>query len=234
MPSAEEVKAWYNRVYAGKGLHSMRAREAYPPILDLLGARPGASLLDVSCGSGFLLQAADVRGVRALGVDLSDEAARLAHQVAPNARLAVCAGEHLAFRDASFDHVTCLGSLEHFLDMEQGLREMRRVAKPGARCVVMVPNRRFAGWWLLGRTGTAQQGVQEQLLTLDQWRGLLTRHGFTALRVRPDLWHADKWKLRPRRGGLARVLSLLVGIAWRLIPLRFQYQLVFLLRRNAS
>ncbi len=233
MLSAAGVKTWYNRLYAGQGLQSMRAPEAYPPILDLLGTPTGSALLDVSCGSGFLLKAALARGVRAFGVDLSDEAARLAHRVAPGARVAIGSGEHLGFRDGSFDHVTCLGSLEHFLDMDQGLREIRRVAKPGAHCVIMVPNRRFAGWWLLGHTGTAQQDIREQLLTLGEWRGLFTRHGFGVLAIRPDLWHAEKWRFKRLPPVVAQLLPLLLRIAWRLIPLPFQYQFVFLLR-NAS
>lgn len=233
MPSAAGVRSWYNRLYAGKGLRSMRAREAYPPVLDLLDAPARSVLLDVSCGSGFLLQAAEARGVRAFGVDLSEEAVRLARRVAPSAGVVVCDGEHLAFRDESFDHITCLGSLEHFLDMGQGLREMIRVAKPGARCLIMVPNRRFLGWWLLGRTGTTQQDIREQLLTLAEWQALFTRCGFTVLAIEPDLWHAAKWRFKPLPWVVTRVLPVLLGIAWRLIPLRFQYQFIFVLRRNA-
>lgn len=234
MPSAQKVKTWYNRLYAARGLHSMRPREAYPHLVDLLAPAPGSSLLDVSCGSGFLLEAAGTRGLAVFGVDISDEAVRLARRVAPKAGLAVSAGEQLAFRDGAFHTVTCLGSLEHFLDMDRGLEEIRRVAKPGGRCLIMVPNRRFAGWWLLGQTGTAQQDVQEQLLTLGEWRTLFARHGFTVLDVRPDLWHADKWRLRWGGGARALVVAALAALAWRLIPLTFQYQFVFLLRRNAS
>ena len=52
MPSAEDVKSWYNQHYAAKGLESMRPAAAYPVFLDLLGATPGTRLLDVSCGTG--------------------------------------------------------------------------------------------------------------------------------------------------------------------------------------
>jgi len=51
MPSAEDVKSWYNQHYAAKGLESMRPAAAYPVFLDLLGATPGTRLLDVSCGT---------------------------------------------------------------------------------------------------------------------------------------------------------------------------------------
>ena len=155
-PSANDVKSWYNQHYAAKGLQSMRPAAAYPVFLDLLGATAGSRLLDVSCGTGSLLAAARDRGVDAVGVDLSDEAVRLAIRVAPGTEVAVGAGEALAFRDASFDYVTCLGSLEHFLDMGQGLEEMKRVAKPDARLCIMVPNQDFIGWKVLGHQGTAQ------------------------------------------------------------------------------
>jgi len=96
-----------------------------------------------------------------LGVDISDEAVKLAHRVAPESRVAVATGEALCFRDRSFDYVTCLGSLEHFLDMGQGLREMQRVAKPDALLCVMVPNSDFVGcasgaaWHRANRTSTS-------------------------------------------------------------------------------
>src|SRR3989442_11662706 len=130
--SAEDVKAWYNQHYAAKGLHTMRPAAAYPVFLDLLGATAGSRLLDVSCGAGSLLAAAHARGIESVGVDLSDEAVRLAKRVAPTAEVAVGAGEALAFRSAPFDYVTCLGSLEPFPDIGQGLGAMKSVPKPGA------------------------------------------------------------------------------------------------------
>ena len=236
MPSTDEVKAWYNQHYAAKGLASMRPARAYAVFLDLLDARPGTRLLDVSCGSGFLLQAARARGIRAVGVDLSDEAVRLARTVAPDARLAVGAGEQLTFRDASFDYVTCLGSLEHFLDMGQGIREMLRVAKPAARLCIMVPNENFIGWKVLGHHGTAQQDINEHLLPLSAWRRLFEDHGLEIVRVTPDLWHAVKWRAGAggASGGARFVTGPVLEVAWRLVPLAWQYQFVFVLQRRST
>lgn len=55
MPSADDVKTWYNQHYAAKGLQSMRPAAAYPVFLDLLEAKAGGRLFDVSCGTGSLL-----------------------------------------------------------------------------------------------------------------------------------------------------------------------------------
>lgn len=229
MPTATEVRAWYNRHYATRGVAGMRPPAAYHLILDLLDLRPGTALLDVSCGPGLLLAAAGERGVVATGIDLSDQAVRVARSAAPRAQLAVGPGEHLCFRDAVFDCVTCLGSLEHFSDMGQGLREMRRVAKPGARICVMVPNAHFIGWRLLGRRGTSQQDIHEELLGLDDWRAVFEKEGLEVQRVVADRWHAVRW----RHGAVGKggvLFEAPAEIAWRLIPLRWQYQFVFLLR----
>jgi SAM-dependent methyltransferase len=232
MPTATEVKAWYNRHYAAKGPQSMRPAQAYGVFLDLLGARPGTRLLDVSCGSGFLLQAAQARGIEPVGVDLSDAAVRLARRAAPTARLAVGAGEQLAFQSGTFDYVTCLGSLEHFLDMGRGLREMMRVAKPGAQLCIMVPNRDFIGWRVLGHQGTAQQDINEHLLSLAAWRRLFEQHGLDVERVTPDRWHARRWRSVPGGGVAGLVTGPLLEGMWRLVPLAWQYQFVFLLRQS--
>jgi len=232
MPSAEDVKRWYDRHYAAKGLQSMRPAAAYPVFLDLLDAKPRTRLLDVSCGTGALLAAARERGIEAVGVDLSDEAIKLAKQAAPNAELVVGTGEALTFRDGSFDYVTCLGSLEHFLDMGRGLEEMKRVAKPGGRFCIMVPNQDFIGWKVMGHRGTAQQDINEHLLPLSEWRRLFEQHGLAVRRVVPDRWHAVRW----RAGGDGSAARFLTGpvleAAWRLIPLAWQYQFVFVLDRD--
>ena len=238
MPSAEDVKSWYNQHYAAKGLQSMRPAAAYPVFLDLLGATAGTRLLDVSCGTGSLLAAARDRAVDAVGVDLSDEAVKLAKRFAPSAEVAVGAGEALAFRDGSFDYVSCLGSLEHFLDMGKGLEEMKRVAKPAARFCIMVPNQDFIGWKVLGHQGTAQQDINEHLLPLKAWRQLFERHGLVVLRVVPDRWHAIRWRSPPPNGGRHGAARFVIGpvleAGWRLVPLRWQYQFVFVLANRST
>ena len=233
MPSTEEVKAWYNEHYSAKGLESMRPAAAYSVFLDLLQVRPGTQLLDVSCGSGFLLEAAHARRVEAVGIDLSDQAVRMATRVAPAARLAVGAGEQLPFTGRIFDYVSCLGSLEHFLDMGKGVQEMMRVAKSAARFCIMVPNENFIGWKVLGHQGTAQQDINEHLLSLAAWRRFFDEQGLEIERVVPDRWHAVRWRKAP--GGAARVITgPLLEAAWRLVPLAWQYQFVFLLRRRST
>jgi SAM-dependent methyltransferase len=231
MPTATEIRRWYNRRYAALGAASMRPYEAYPPVLDLLNTSPGSSLLDVSCGTGFLLKAAGARGIRATGVDLSDEAVRVARRTAPKAAVAVAGGEALCLRDGSFDFVTCLGSLEHFLDMDRGLEEFLRVARPGAILCIMVPNRDFLAWKFQGQVGTAQQDINEHLLSLEEWRRLFRAHGLREQRVLADRWQPVRLGMGK---GLRGLVGRVIGALWALIPLRYEYQFIFLLRAGAQ
>jgi len=233
-PTTGDLRAWYNRHYATRGPASMRPAQAYAPLLDLLQLQPGRTLLDVSCGTGYLLAGAATRGLRAVGVDLSDQAVRVARSTAPSALLAVSAGESLCLRSASVDYLTCLGSLEHFVDMETGLREMHRVVRANARLLIMVPNRGFLGWWVLGRHGTAQEDINERLLTLEEWKTLIEGTGFEVLAVHADPWQAMRFRSGIAGGALIRWGGWLVGQLWRLLPVRYDYQFVFVARPRAA
>jgi SAM-dependent methyltransferase len=142
-------------------------------------------------------------------------------------------GESLAFAAGSFDYVSCLGSLEHFLDVERGLQEMLRVARSGTQFCIMVPNRDFAGWKVLGHRGTAQQDINERLWSLAQWRRTFEEQGLRVRRVVPDRWHAVKWRTDPRRRSpWYAAKGLLLEAAWSLLPLAWEYQFIFLLERR--
>ena len=81
---------------------------------------------------------------------------------------------------------------------------------------------------------TLDQLINEQLLSLSAWRDLFEGNGLEIIRVLPDRGHAVKWRVT--RGGTPSrfILGPPAEVAWRLIPLRWQYQLVFVLRRRST
>lgn len=97
-----------------------------------------------------------------------------------NVDVAISIAEHLAFRNGSFDGVTCRMGAHHFGEVKQFLKEVRRVLKPG-------------GWLLLVDTIGPEGEIEA--LRLDQierlrdpshrhdfspkeWRGLFLETGF--------------------------------------------------------
>lgn len=119
-----------------------------------LALRPYDALLDVGCGTGALLAAAQaVPGVRAVGADFSPEMLAVAHaRLGPDPRgpVALVAADALAlpFGDGAFDAVVS-NSVLHFLpDPPAALTEWRRVLRPGGRLVV-------TDWCADGLTGRA-------------------------------------------------------------------------------
>jgi len=102
-----------------------------------LALPPGAAILDAGCGSGRNL-AELARFGRPVGLEPSARGAELAR--ARGVGEVVQAGiDAMPFADASFDLITCLDVLEHIEDDRGALRELLRVARPGARLLVTVP-----------------------------------------------------------------------------------------------
>jgi SAM-dependent methyltransferase len=102
---------------------------------DLGKLRP--RILDVGCGTGANLQMLSRFGV-AEGVDVSVAALNFC-RARGLAEVKQGAAESLPYEDAAFDLVTGLDVVEHLDDDIAGLKEMRRVLRPGGRAVLFVP-----------------------------------------------------------------------------------------------
>lgn len=225
-----EVREWFDEVYATRGLAYLRPPEAYPIFLQLLGARPGERLLDIACGPGLLLRAARERSMQATGIDLSRVAVGMVERVAPGSRALQANAERMPFADGSFDHITCIGSLERFLDRRAALREMQRVAAPGARLCLMVRNARTFSWRVLTEwRGRINHRGHQDADTLEAWTRLFGECGLGVRAVYPDQWFWQKWRNRffPRAPGSDE------PVVRRRVPLAFANEFIFILERVA-
>jgi SAM-dependent methyltransferase len=111
-------------------------------MLDRLGALArGASVIDIGCASGYLLQDLhrDASHLTLIGLDLLDSGLRKAHTAIPHARLIQADACALPLADASVDGVLSASLLEHLSDDARALAEIHRVLRPGARAVIVVP-----------------------------------------------------------------------------------------------
>lgn len=98
---------------------------------------PTPRILDVGCGTGANLEMLGNFG-EAEGVDVSAEALDFC-QTRGLTNVKQGEAERLPYEDRTFDLVTGLDVVEHLDDDVAGLREMRRVLRPGGRALLFVP-----------------------------------------------------------------------------------------------
>ncbi|HEX3251895.1 MAG TPA: class I SAM-dependent methyltransferase [Pyrinomonadaceae bacterium] len=100
-----------------------------------------ARILDVGCGTGANLLMLSKYG-DAEGVDVSEDALAFCRERGLD-KVKLGAAEQLPYDDATFDLVTAFDVVEHIDDDLAGLKEMRRVLRPGGRVLLFVPTFMF-------------------------------------------------------------------------------------------
>jgi demethylmenaquinone methyltransferase/2-methoxy-6-polyprenyl-1,4-benzoquinol methylase len=125
-------------------------------LLRLADPQPGKRALDVCCGTGDLALGMARRGAEVVGLDFSPEMLEVARRrtppptgrrsdpatplplpASPTPLFLQGDAQHLPFPDNSFDIVTIGYGLRNLADWQAGLREMRRVARPGGRLLAL-------------------------------------------------------------------------------------------------
>lgn len=106
---------------------------------EILKTVQAKSILEVGCGRGYLanlLQRKLNTQLTACDIVVDKEVAKKY----PNVHFTEANVEQLKFDDNSFDTVVCTHTLEHTKDLQQAMRELRRVAKK--ELIVVVPRQR--------------------------------------------------------------------------------------------
>ncbi len=128
------------------GLHRLWKRR----LLRLADPQPGQRAIDLCCGTGDIALKLARRGTDAVGLDftenmltvarrrLEEENSKLANGASP-LPVKFIGGDALQipFPDGTFDVVTISYGLRNLSDLDAGLREMERVARPGGRILVL-------------------------------------------------------------------------------------------------
>ncbi len=149
---------------AGLGLESIRLQAEEHPVIEdapatsaaehclrlmhlkayeeAAGHAVGADVLDVGCNTGYGTKRFLGVARRVVGVDVSERAIEVARASASDGRpeFLVIDGLTLPFPDDSFDLVVSFQVIEHIEDPVPYLREIRRVARPGATVLFTTPN----------------------------------------------------------------------------------------------
>ena len=193
-------------------------------VQNILREKPeAASFLDVACGGGYFLRELDkARGGagRYYGTDISAAALELARKECPRGKFEKAVAESLPYENATFDAISCLGSMEHFLDIPKSIHEMRRVAKKDALFYILVPNI----FWYKDLVSVLMKGIRltrnqthERFSSLGEWVELLEENGLRVTKVQ-------------KYNGIARSP---LKQWWKdlLLPLKFSYHFIFYCRQ---
>lgn len=149
------------------------------------------SLLDVGCAYGFFLAEAKRSGWRVQGVEISDDAAKIARESIDVEVFAGTLREAIgSFNEKNFDAVTFWDTLEHVTDPVADLKAAHELLMPGGYVFLSVPK----GWGVLpsvmGRQWFGYKKVGEHLFfhTKESLSQALTGAGFTPVVIRRTSW----------------------------------------------
>ncbi len=169
---------------------------------ELTQGRHFSRVLDVGCGSGlqsvYLARHAD----RVEGIDLSSELIEVARErcrTTPNVNFQVANACKLPFEDNSFDGIVSYGDvLSHIVEgYEVAIREMARVAKPGAIVTLEADTKWNFGIFYhpselmdairvrgIGHATRVWEGMRFKTFTYRELTGLLEKNGLETLSCR--------------------------------------------------
>ena len=178
-------------------------RELARALIAAAGVQPGGRALDVGCGPGALTsELVAVPGAeRVAAVDPSEPFAEACRLRLPGVQVEVAPAEALPFADAAFDHAFAQLVVNFMSDPLEGVREMRRVTRPGGTVVAAVWD--YAGEMTLLRRfwdaaisldpGAAErdEGRCMPFCTPDSLGGLWGEAGLAEVSVAPVVVSAD-------------------------------------------
>jgi SAM-dependent methyltransferase len=152
--------------------------------IDRFVRAPSPRVLDVGCGTGFLLEQLAGRGFSGVGVDLSPDSVEHANrrlaEIGAADRLRAEVGSAYEPPDGPFDLIALTDVLEHLEDPRRCLAALRERLAPGGLLVISTPNRRSlpgARRWLAEH---GVPGISLHLAPIDEWQTWTDLEGHAA------------------------------------------------------
>jgi len=187
----DDTAPWYDWsvAFLSFGSGGRYRREA----LQRAGLKKGERLLDVATGTGVVAREARTITGEANGIIGIDPSIGMLLAGRGKARFPLVegGGEHLPFRDESFDMISIGFAMRHFADLDAVFRDCRRVLRPGGRMLILeitAPESRAARMFL----GAYMGGIVPAMATIiarDRKVGRMLAYYWATTRdcVRPEV-----------------------------------------------
>ena len=225
-----DSKKYYNTVHYNElsDVHKKKLIKRFShnknkDIIDYFDIKCGGKFLDIACGTGRTLQSAFTRGCDCYGVDFSEKALEVAKKRV-KATL-YCRDVNLGFpdlEDNKFDYITCLGSLEHFVNQDMVLKETVRICKEEGKIIILVPNNDY----ILHKLGyeTDYQPIINRY-SLKGWKNLLERNGCKVIKTVKENSHLS---IDESSSWIKFLLKLIISPFIRYLPLNLSFNFIFI------
>lgn len=144
---------WYAAQDDPVALLRAESRLRNPWVIDTLRTQvdPGARVLDIGCGAGFLSNPLAVAGFEVVGLDASAESLAVAARHDSTQRVDYRLGDamKLPFPEGSFDAVCAMDFLEHVEDPAGAIAQAARVLRPGGLFFFHTFSRNVLAWLIV-------------------------------------------------------------------------------------
>ena len=182
----------YRRQYdlaEGRPEYSVKLGYASSHTLAIDGVEPGARVLDLGCGRGYVARELLAKGCTVVGVDDGDPPG---DNVSEFIHWRLGDGDELPFEVADYDAVLLLDIIEHLRSPEDFMRNLRRSAKLSPPTMLLsVPNVGFLPMrlmLLLGQFNYGREGILDlthtRLFTYGSLVSMLQQLGYVVHEVR--------------------------------------------------
>jgi ubiquinone/menaquinone biosynthesis C-methylase UbiE len=141
-----DYDTWHQRIFDSEPEHEDADSPWYQLVREKIGPVQGLRVLEVACGRGGFVRELARAGAQVTGCDFSMSALAVGHarigDLNCRGRAALIQGDaqSLPFGSESFDVIVSCETIEHVPDVRGALREMWRVARPGAKLFLTTPN----------------------------------------------------------------------------------------------
>jgi ubiquinone/menaquinone biosynthesis C-methylase UbiE len=144
---------------------------------------PGAKVLEVAPGPGYMAVELARAGCDVTGLDISKSFVKLAAQYAAKQGVRVDFrhgnASAMPFADSTFDQIVCRAAFKNFAQPAQALVEMHRVLRPGGRALIIDMRKNTSPSEIDAYLKTVSMRGMDRLMTKWALRFLLARRAYT-------------------------------------------------------